>query len=311
MAPARPCPRSFRGAILQDSMASFLVPLICALLYPIGTLMTKRALVKGVDLWSVMAVNFWVMGLVFLVVIPFEGRSIPWALWYQPAVMGVLSFAGQSCALKAISAGDLTIATPALGSKVLLVALLTETLLRQSVPLAWWVAASFSFAAVFFLQAGTRASRRKTFLTLAFSLLAAACFALGDVLIQKWAPRWGAFHFLPAMALATAACSTVLLPFMRKPLLAFDAGAWKWLFTGSLIQGVQSLLLTAVIGLLGQVTLVNIVFSSRGLWNFLLIWFAGHWFANREREAGPRVMAFRLIGAGLMFAAIVLVSLRR
>jgi drug/metabolite transporter (DMT)-like permease len=289
-------------------MASFLIPLLCALLYPIGTLMTKRALEKGVDLWTAMAVNYWCMALVFLIVIPFESRSIPWHLWYQPAAMGLLSFAGQGCALKAISAGDLTIATPALGSKVLLVALLTETLLQQNVPLAWWVAAAFSFAAVFFLQAGTGASRRRSMLTLAFSMLAAACFALGDVLIQKWAPYWGVFHFLPAMALATAACSVTLLPFMKKPLPAFAAEGRKWLLLGSLIQGGQSLLLTAVIGLLGQVTLVNIVFSSRGLWNFLLIWFAGHWFANREREVGRKVMASRLIGAGLMFMAIVLVS---
>jgi hypothetical protein len=46
------------------------------------------------------------------------------------------------------------------------------------------------------------------------------------------------------------------------------------------------------------------------LWNFLIIWFAGDWFRNREREAGPKVMAARLVGAGLMFAAIVLVSVR-
>ncbi len=292
-------------------MPSLLFPLICAVLYPLGTLFMKRALEKGVDLWTTMAVNYWAMALVFLVVIPFESRSVPWQLWYQPALMGLFSFAGQGCALKAISAGDLTIATPALGSKVLLVALLTVALLHQSVPLVWWVAACFSFIAVIFLQAGTRSSRRRTSMTLVFSLLAAAFFALGDVLIQKWAPHWGAFHFLPAMACASAVYSLALLPLMKKPRLAFQAGAGRWLVAGATVLGIQSLLLTGVIGLLGQVTLVNIVFSSRGLWNFLLIWFAGHWFANRERESGSRVMAFRLVGAGFMFAAIVLVSWRK
>ncbi|MDB5105033.1 MAG: hypothetical protein JWP91_2722 [Fibrobacteres bacterium] len=290
-------------------MASFLIPLICALLYPLGTLLSKRALDKGVDLWTVMASTYWAMALVFLIVIPFEGRAVPWHLWYQPALVGLLSFAGQGSALKAISSGDLTIATPALGSKVLLVALLTETILHQQVPLAWWIAASFSFAAIFFLQAGAPAGRRGGIRTLAFSVLAAAFFATGDVLIQKWAPRWGAFHFLPAMALASALYSSSLLPLMRKPLLAFDGRSMTLLAAGSAILGLQSLLLTAVIGLFGRVTLVNIVFSSRGLWNFLLIWFVGHWFRNREREAGGKVMAMRLIGAGLMFAAIVMVSL--
>lgn len=291
-------------------MASLLIPLLCAILYPLGTLLMKRALEKGIDLWTTLAVNYWAMALVFLTVIPFGSRSIPWHLWYQPMIVGLLSFLGQGCALKGVSSGDLTIATPALGSKVLIVALLTETMLREQVPLMWWIAASFSFAAVFFLQAGAPSARRRTAITLAYSLAAATFFSFGDVLIQKWAPRWGAFHFLPAMAAASAAYSLALLPFMRKPRLAFDAGGGRWLVGGAFVLGAQSLLLTAAIALWGQVTLVNIVFSSRGLWNFLIIWFVGDWFRNREREAGPQVMAARLVGAGLMFAAIVLVSIR-
>lgn len=287
---------------------SILIPLLCAILYPLGTLLMKRALEKGVDLWTGLAVNYWAMALVFLAVIPFESRAIPWHLWYQPMVMGLMSFLGQGCALKGVASGDLTIATPALGSKVLLVALLTETMLSEKVPLTWWIAAAFSFAAVFFLQAGAPSARRRTAVTLGYSVAAAAFFSLGDVLIQKWAPRWGAFHFLPAMALASAVYSLALLPLMRKPLPAIQGGGGKWLAAGAFLLGTQSLLLTAVIGILGQATLVNIVFSSRGMWNFLIIWFMGHWFRNREREAGSKVMAARLAGAGLMFAAIVLVS---
>jgi hypothetical protein len=78
-----------------------------------------------------------------------------------------------------------------------------------------------------------------------------------------------------------------------------------------LILGLQSLLLTAVIARYGQVTLVNVLFSSRGLWNFALIWFLGHRFGNAERRAGAGVMGRRLLGAALMFAAIVVVSVWR
>jgi hypothetical protein len=68
--------------------------------------------------------------------------------------------------------------------------------------------------------------------------------------------------------------------------------------------------LTAAIGVGGQVAAMNIVFSSRGLWNFLIISFFGHWFRHRERDAGPMAMAAGLVGAGLMFAAILSVSVR-
>lgn len=292
-------------------MAPLLLPLLCAFLYPIGTLLMKRALDKGAGLPATLLVNFWCMAFVFVLALPFESRPVPWDLWWQPLFVGLTSFSGQVCAILAFSKGDLTIATPALGSKVLMVALLTELLLGLSVPLAWWIAASLSFAAVFFLQAGAPQARRGVTRTLAFSLMAAGFFAFGDVLIQKWTPAWGPFHFLPPMALATAVYSLAVLPFMRAPRLTSALPGWKWLVGGSLVLGLQSLILTAVIGKYGQVTLVNIVFSSRGLWNFLLVWFLGHWFVNTERAAGGSVMGRRLVGAALMFAAIVIVSLRR
>lgn len=292
-------------------MAPLLLPLLCAFLYPLGTLLMKRALDKGVGIPATLVANFWCMAFVFAFTIPFEARPVPWDLWWQPLLIGLTSFAGQGCAILAFAGGDLTIATPALGSKVLMVALLTELFLGLTVPLPWWIAASFSFAAVFLLQAGAPHARRGAARTLAFSLMAAAFFAVGDVLIQKWAPVWGAFHFLPIMALATAVYSLALIPLMKAPRLALVLPGWKWLIGGSLVLGLQSLILTAVIAVYGKVTLVNIVFSSRGLWNFLLIWFLGHWFRNSERmEAGPGVMRRRLIGAALMFAAIVIVSLR-
>lgn len=296
---------------------SFLIPLFCALLYPLGTLLIKRSLDanaeadgKAVDVWSLTAINYWMMALVFLPAVVLDGNPIPWGLWYQPALMGLFSFMGQAFAFKAISTGDLTIATPALGSKVLIVALLTVILLRQSVPVPWWIAAACSFAAVYFLQAGVRSARRKVMATLSYALMTATCFALGDVLIQKWSPQWGVFHFVPAFALFSAVYSLALLPLMRKPRLRFSRTAWRWLLWGSAVLSVQSLLLTTVIGIFGKVTQANIVFSSRGLWNFLLIWFGGNWFANREREAGSEVMLYRLAGAALMFTAIVLASLR-
>jgi drug/metabolite transporter (DMT)-like permease len=296
---------------LTASLVPYLVPLLCAVLYPLGTLLMKRALEKGADIPSTLLANFWAMALVFAFVFPFGTRPIPWDLWWQPLLIGLTSFAGQGCAIFAIVSGDLTVATPALGSKVLLVALLTELWLGLAVPLPWWIAASLSFAAVFFLQAGAPHLRRGVWRALSFSLGAAAFFAIGDVLIQKWAPRWGAFHFLPPVALATAVYSLALVPRLKAPPWRLPSGGFAWLAGGSLVLGLQSLLLTAVIGTYGQVTLVNILFSSRGLWNFALIWFLGHWFRNSERAMGAGVMGRRLIGAALMFAAIVLVSIWR
>jgi drug/metabolite transporter (DMT)-like permease len=290
-------------------MLSLLIPLLCAMIYPLATLFLRRSLDGGADLWGSLAVNFWVMALVFLAVAPLDSTPVPWNLWWQPALVGVLSFAGQSFGFKAISSGDLTVATPAMGSKVLLVALLTVALLGLEVPVLWWVAAGLSFAAVLLLQGGPSGGRRNVWMTLTWSVAAAASFALGDVLIQRWAPGWGVFHFVPAFAVVTAFLSVGLLPFARKPIFSFPRNAWVWLLPGTLLMALQSLGLTVAIGLYGKAALANIVFSSRGLWNFLLIFFLGAWFGNREREAGGKVMVLRLLGAALMFAAVVLASM--
>ncbi len=63
------------------------------------------------------------------------------------------------------------------------------------------------------------------------------------------------------------------------------------------------------IGLWGGATAVNIVYSWRGLVSVLVIWLAGHWFANPERHAGPRVLLVRSADATAMRAAIGFVLL--
>ena len=72
--------------------------------------------------------------------------------------------------------------------------------------------------------------------------------------------------------------------------------------------------ITAAIGLSpAKATLVNIVFSSRGLWNFLLIWIGGATGSATGRwEAGGKVMDAAPAGGGAdVRLAIVLASLQR
>ena len=58
---------------------------------------------------------------------------------------------------------------------------------------------------------------------------------------------------------------------------------------------------------MGQAAPANVLYSSRGLWSVMLVWLVGHWVQSREQHLGVRVLAWRLAGAVLMMAAIVLV----
>ena len=59
----------------------------------------------------------------------------------------------------------------------------------------------------------------------------------------------------------------------------------------------------------GNATSTNVIYSSRGLWSVVAVWAVGHWFANREQHLGTAVLRWRLAGAVLMMAAIVLAML--
>jgi hypothetical protein len=70
-------------------------------------------------------------------------------------------------------------------------------------------------------------------------------------------------------------------------------------------------MLIASIGIYGKATAINVIYSARGLWSVLAVWWVGHWFANRERERGADVFRSRLLGAALLLAAIALAVLGR
>ena len=66
-----------------------------------------------------MAVPFWLLG----------GTIPEFSLWWQPVVAGALFFAGQVFTLLALTTGDVSVATPVLGLKIVLVALLSVVLI--------------------------------------------------------------------------------------------------------------------------------------------------------------------------------------
>ena len=56
----------------------------------------------------------------------------------------------------------------------------------------------------------------------------------------------------------------------------------------------------------GEATLVNILYTSRGIWTIAIVWICGPWFGNTERSHGSKVMIRRLVGSGLILVAVKL-----
>jgi len=140
-----------------------------------------------------------------------------------------------------------------------------------------------------------------------FAFQAATSYALFDILVMKWAPAWGPGRFLPIMALMSAGCSFLFIPFFRQPLRQIEKNAWRPLLTGALLMGLQAIVLITTLAVFKDGTAINIVYSARGLWSVLAVVYIGGWFENQEKNLGRSVLRWRLFGALLLSAAIILV----
>jgi drug/metabolite transporter (DMT)-like permease len=287
--------------------AHLFFPLASSVGYVFAVLLLKRTAHWGVGVWRTTFVSNLAMGLVFAMLWPLGGTGQPASMLWQPLVGGLLFVIGQVFTFLALNYGDVSVATPVLGLKIVLVALSSVLLLPQPVPVLWWVAAGLSSLAVLLLSRGESRPRHAIGRTVVSAGLAAGSFAMADVLVQKWAPAWGVGRFLPLMFGSVALLSFALIPFFSASLRAVPKAAWGWLAGGSVLLAMQAAGMAYALGVFGDATAVNIVYSARGLWSVAAVWLIGHWFANEEQRLGPAVLRSRLAGAGLMLAAIALV----
>jgi len=290
-------------------LGSILLPLCAALLYVVGALLVKRSGDFGVGVWRTAFISNLTSALIFQLLLPLGGTFHLELLW-QPALVGVLFLLGQLLNYLALQRGDVSVATPVLGVKIILVALFTTLLLTQGVAAKLWAAAALSSIAIALLNRTGGAKHHHVLSTILYAGASATMFALFDVLVQKWSPAWGAGRFLPAMLGFVAAFSVVLIPFFHAPLTAVPRRAWPWLMGGCVFIGSQSLVFVMTIVKFHNATSANVIYSSRGLWSVVAVWAVGHWFANLERRHGARVLRWRLAGAALMMAAIALVLVK-
>lgn len=297
--------------MVPPALATTLFPFIAALLYAFGALVLKRSSDLGVGLWrTTFVANLLVAGLFSLLWL-LGGPPVEKELLWQPGVIALCLFVGQLTQFLALEKGDVSVAVPVFGLKVVLVALLTPLLIGVAVGAKLWAAALLSVVGITLLnrQDASQPSRnlRVTFIA---GGTGAVCFAVFDLLVQKWGPTWGVGRLLPCIFWINALLSFGLVFRFSAPLSAVPRRAWPWLLGGSVLLGIQSVTFVSTLAVFGRATTANVVYASRGLLSVVLVWMIGHWFKNAEQHLGPAVMRRRLAGALMMMSAIVLVVVR-
>ena len=291
-------------------MSIYLAPLVAGFFFAVGTLFLKRAMNLGMSPWRM--IFFCNLALIVVSGLLFPGFKTPaeGAVWYQPILAGSVFFIGQIFSFLAVSRGDVSIATPIFGSKVIFVGVFTVLLIGQSIPWMLWVAAFLTALSLALMAGGTPSGEHRNFIfTVVTSLLAAISYGAADVMTQKWGPLWNPRAFLFYEMSICAILSISLIPFFGQSLHKVDRKGWSWLAAGAVINALQGCLLYLAIGMYGRATEFNVLYNTRALWAILLIWLLGRWIENHEFRAGPGVIFRRVVGALLILAAVFLVGL--
>ncbi|MCS7049788.1 MAG: DMT family transporter, partial [Verrucomicrobiae bacterium] len=254
-------------------------------------------------------VNSWFFALIFgtLLFVP-VGPEVRWD-WKVPVVIGTLSLIGNLLMMQALGRGDVSVAGPLMGTKVLYVAALTPVVLGEAVPLRWWVGAALSAVGVALLGGDGSHRGGHRVLTICCSLGSAMVFAVADVLVQRWVSA-GAFpRVMPLAMLWAAVLSLVLVPFFRAPLHALSTRTWGYLAWGGGALGAQAMLILYTLSHHGHATAVNIAYSTRGIWSVVLVGVLGRWLATPGEQArmDRRTLCRRLAGASVVLVAVILV----
>jgi len=281
-----------------------------ALIYTGGSLFLKAAIERGATANQVNAYTNIIMTLIVQPLWLFDNPGIANAPLWQPALCGTLFFIGQIFTFAALTRGDVSLATPLLGTKIILVTLFNALIFSTPVSLRWWIAALIASAAIALIAGGLpHTHRRAVGITVLCSLAAATFYSFTDALIQHWGTSFDSFAFVATGFGVTGFLTAVCFPLWDRKAFHPIRAAIPALVGGGVLFGVQVTGFFFAIVLTRDATLANVLYSTRSIWSVVAAWLGGHLLGLRDTEVGPRVMTRRLCGAVLLFAAILLILL--
>jgi len=107
----------------------------------------------------------------------------------------------------------------------------------------------------------------------------------------------------------TAALSLpLLIPARRRRGRAvYSPGATTWAAAGIVLLGLQAIGMGTTIGLFGDATGANVVYSSRGLWSLILLALVARRLGIKDSLSDRRTLVLRVLGSIFILAAVSLV----
>lgn len=283
-----------------------ILPFFCSLVYAAGALFLKRAMEAGQSPRHVLGVSSLALAAFSLPLLlwaekPLGSPSV-W-VWLTAPACSFLFFLGQIGTFRALSGGDASVATPILGTKVVITALLSALFLPGGIAPSLWWGAFLCTAGVALVGRPIGVSVGKAWRAVGWGFFAATAFSLTDVLVVGGAGNLGFCLFGPMMMVGMAALSLGTIPPREWARMVRGSGG-GWTLGGAALIGLQGSFLYASIALSGDPVGVNIVYAVRGLWSVILVAWIGKWLGNREANLPRSALVLRGVGAALLVGAV-------
>jgi len=284
-----------------------MLPLTAGLCYAIAALFIKKSMAGNIGITRVMFVSNWALFVIYLPLLALETKPFDFTHWHWPVATSIVGFTGIVFSFLSLKVGDVSVATPVLGSKVLFVAVFSLFFLPEKVQTNWWAGAVLTTIAIYLLGGPGHKRKKNTVLCISYALASACFFAIADIMIQRWSGTFGFYRYLVCVAGLIAVESLALIPWFQAPLRSVSRTSMAWLIAGTAFMGIQFFMIAYALSHYGRATAMNIIYSSRGIWSILLVGMFGRWLNISDAQAGKKVMLWRAAGALLLLLAIFLV----
>ena len=277
----------------------FIFPACAACLYALGSYGLKSSMAAGAAPRRVMMVSNLAMALWSLPILLFADGRWDLQAWLIAVFAGGSLFTGRIFAIKALEHGDLSLVAPLLGMKTVLVAVLSRIFFPFEFSNLLLICAGLASAGVYLLNRGPVATREGNRKAMGYPLGASVLFAITDISVQGSREALGSGLLVPTLFLTVGLLVPVLGKTPPPP-----SSAKRSLYAGSATIGFQTTLMIVVISLVGQATLINVVYASRAIWSVIVDLITGG-------TSLRKLWLPRLAGASMICGAVVLAILSK
>ena len=283
-------------------------PVIAAALYSVSVIFVKLATAEEkISPNSILVINNVAMWLIFLPSLFLEGGIRDASLIWQPVLVGIFFAMGNIATFLCAHKGEVSLMTPIMGVKILIVLVLAKLILDMELPKTMIAAAFICCAAVFIMgYSKRRISSKKEWITFGLAIWACSSYAMCDVLIQKFSSNFSAFSMLCISNFVLLLSSLPYFGTLRADVRRADKKAILLGTVAAALMVAESIFMfTALTGNVSA-PLCNILYNTRGIMSVVLVFAIGKFASGLDNLSQGSALR-RAAGSIMILAAVAMV----